>query len=270
MKIVTFQGGLGNQMFQYQFYLWLQKQTDDKIFGYYPSKGLRNHNGLEIEQCFSDVILPTSNLFIDFYVKFLKLLNKTKIKNTISSKDNYDINKIIFEDYWLDLKYLSKFRFELKEELLVKNAQNIELLNNINRINSVSVHIRRNDYLNEKYSKIYDGICNANYYNAAVDYVFAKDKNVVFYVFSDEIDWCKEKMNIPNAIFVDCNKGKDSILDLYLMSRCKTNIIANSTFSWWAAYNNQNAHKTIIAPKRWFNENTFKEPDIFPENWIRL
>ncbi|GHT18848.1 alpha-1,2-fucosyltransferase [Bacteroidia bacterium] len=270
MKIITFQGGLGNQMFQYQFYRWLQIQIDDKIYGYYPSKALQSHNGLELENCFFNVELPKSNIIIDFYAKFLKLLRKIKIANKISKNDNFDIKKIIFEDYWLDLKYISTFRFEIKEELLKKNQKNIHTLENIEKTNSISIHVRRSDYLSEKLSKIYAGICSEEYYQRAVDFMIGKNKNTVFYVFSDEIKWCENTLNIPNAVFINWNKNTNNVADLYLMSRCKHNIIANSTFSWWAAFLNENAEQMVIAPKRWFNEGSFEEPNIFPENWIRL
>jgi hypothetical protein len=270
MKIVTFQGGLGNQMFQYQFYLWLKEHTNDMIFGYFPSKGLHSHNGLEVEKCFSNVILPNTNIFINYFAKALKLLRKIGIYNTISTFKNFNLRNIMFEDYWLDLQYVSKVKFEIKRDLILKNERNTEILKKIKETNSVSVHIRRNDYLSQKFAKIYFGICDVEYYQNAIDFVLSKSEESMFYIFSDDIDWCKENMNIPNANFVDWNNGKDSVLDLYLMSCCRTNIIANSTFSWWSAFNNDNEQKIVITPRRWFNEGTFDEPDIFPKEWIIL
>jgi len=268
MKIITFQGGLGNQMFQYQFYLWLLTKTDDKIFGYYPKKGLKAHNGLEIERCFKNVSLPTTNSLINLIVKGIKLFNLIGVKY-ISTMSDLNINRILFEDYWQDLKFRNDFCFDFDSSNIIQNKKNLWVLDQIITGNSVSLHVRRGDYLTEKYTKIY-GTCSIEYYNNSIKYILESIDNPKFYIFSDECDWVKENIKIPDATYIDWNTNSDSFIDMYLMSKCKHNIIANSSFSWWSAYNNFKECKIVIAPKDWFVSSLFKEPDIFPNTCLRL
>ena len=88
-------------------------------------------------------------------------------------------------------------------------------------------------------------------------------------VFSDDIEWVKSNLHYADMTFVDWNTGEDSWQDMYIMSQCKYNIIANSTFSWWGAWLNNTPDKIVIAPKQWMKEET-KRSDIIPETWIRL
>lgn len=270
MKIITFQGGLGNQMFQYKFYIWLKNNVSTKIYGYYPAKGLSGHNGLEIEKCLTNVVLPKTNLMIVGLVKIIKFLNLIGFKY-ISNTSTFSLNKILFEDYWQDLNYLGTFSFEFDTSRMNYNNKNIEIINKIKTTNSVSLHVRRGDYINDKYSHIYGGICDVNYYNRAIEYIFSKIDNPVFFVFSDDCEWVKNNISIPNATFVEWNLNENSYIDMFMMNQCKHNIIANSTFSWWGAYNRTNPKNSIvISPKKWFASDSFAEPLIFPKKWIRI
>lgn len=127
---------------------------------------------------------------------------------------------------------------------------------------SVSLHVRRTDYLN---SNGYHPVQSLSYYiesiNLLGDYDFV-------YIFSDDIRWCKENLTFDRMVFVE---GQDDVEDLWLMSLCKNNIIANSTFSWWAAWLNQNDDKKIISPKIWFGEYTnLGIKDLIPEKWVLI
>ena len=89
-----------------------------------------------------------------------------------------------------------------------------------------------------------------------------------FFVLSNDIPWCREHLKLKNAVYVDHNSGLSSYRDMHLMSLCKHNIIANSTFSWWGAWLNDNPHKIVLTPPRFLN--TGAEEDIIPEGWIRI
>ena len=91
----------------------------------------------------------------------------------------------------------------------------------------------------------------------------------LFVFFSDDMYWVKQNFNKDDAIYVDWNTGRDSYVDMYLMSNCKHNIIANSTFSWWGAYLNKNDNKIVISPAKWFNTE-INDIDIIPDNWIKI
>lgn len=270
MKIITFQGGLGNQMFQYQFYIWLKNNVSSSIYGYYPIKGLSGHNGLEIENCFDNVKLPRTNMFVVIFVKILKVLNLIGFK-FISTASAFSLNRILFEDYWQDLSYVGSTSYIFNTRRLDHDSKNLKILEKINATNSISIHIRRGDYVSSKYANIYAGVCDLAYYNRAIKYISSRVENPSFFVFSDDFEWVKSNIDISNADFIDWNLDKNSYIDMFLMNQCKHNIIANSTFSWWGAYNNAIRREGIvISPTKWFASNSFTEPLIFPGQWIRL
>ena len=134
---------------------------------------------------------------------------------------------------------------------------------------SVSLHIRRGDYL-AKISLQVLGLMPMEYYTKGIDYISSKKANTVYYIFSDDINWVKENLKIDNARFVSGNIAKTHIEDLYLMSQCKHHIIANSSFSWWGAWLNDDQDKIVIAPKQWFNKGPQDTQDLIPGTWIKM
>jgi hypothetical protein len=111
------------------------------------------------------------------------------------------------------------------------------------------------------------------YYEKAISYFGDLNENPTFYVFSDDIEWARLNLNIPyNAVFVDINDDNSDYEDLRLMTLCKHNILANSTFSWWGAYLNKNPNKSVIAPKMWFKDEILNQQttDLIPKSWIRI
>ncbi len=149
--------------------------------------------------------------------------------------------------------------FEPQEQ--IKNHLSHKYSNLMNDEKYVSVHIRRGDYLN---LSDYHAILGKKYYDAAMQR-FSDDHTFVF--FSDDIEWCKETFDNGRNIFVE---KQEDILDLYLMSKIQNNIIANSSFSWWAAWMNENENKVVVSPKNWFgpkNQHISRE-NITPEQWI--
>jgi hypothetical protein len=163
-----------------------------------------------------------------------------------------------FTGYFQNPNFFNKYKSKIIELFsLDTNSQNI--VNNIynsivnNNYDTVSIHVRRSDYI--KLQNIHV-VQNIEYYKNAIDYIKNKYNNLLFLIFSDDINWCKTNfgsLNI-NCIYVENVSpylDKD-ILDMYLMAQCKHNIIANSTFSWWGAYMNKNKDKIVCAPNRWF------------------
>lgn len=138
------------------------------------------------------------------------------------------------------------------------------------------MHIRRGDYLLKANQQLF-AECSLQYYIASIQEVLTRVENPVFYVFSNDVNWVKDNLvkvfdKGTEFVFVDNSAlTKSPVADLYLMSLCKSNIIANSTFSWWGAWFNNNPHKIVIAPKNWYNgalNETTK--DLIPAEWIRL
>ncbi len=134
---------------------------------------------------------------------------------------------------------------------------------------SVSIHIRRGDYL--KYPNIYPELWRI-YYKTAIDIIKHKVKSPLFFVFSDDIDYVRKHFSwLWDAIFVDHNNGNNSWEDMLLMSSCKHNITAHSTFSWWWAYLNKNPKKIVITPKKWFKDySIYANNNIIPDDWLTL
>jgi hypothetical protein len=141
------------------------------------------------------------------------------------------------------------------------------MLADISTSDSVCVHIRKGDYTNSVNSKIYIQLTH-EYYLSAVSYISKVLEFPRFFVFSDDISWVKENIYISGDVIHVENIGSD-IDEFQLMMSCKNFIIANSTFSWWAARLSSNINKVIIAPKKWFRDEEIKWK-IVPENWMKL
>ncbi|MDD5333374.1 MAG: alpha-1,2-fucosyltransferase [Rhodoferax sp.] len=175
--------------------------------------------------------------------------------------------------YWQSQKYFGKHASVLRSDFTFKalnNRQNDNTIEEINRVNAVSVHVRRGDFLTNPTTQAKHGICSIEYYRDAIGYVLQRIERPYFFVFSDDMDWVKGNLKIDAPCqYVDRNHGAESYIDMYLMSLCKHNIIANSSFSWWGAWLNSNPEKIVLAPKNWF-VHPIDTRDLIPENWSVL
>jgi len=219
--------------------------------------------------------------------KFNKLLNEFIIRSPFVKSVNYLRephfhfynnalrvgNHVYVNGYWQSEKYFSSIRNQLLTELIPASELSSEsqlIYDDIKNHNAVSLHIRRGDYINETNQSIYH-TCSLDYYSKSIDLILSKVTQPKFYIFSDDFEWVKSNLNINQQIqFIEHNKGKNSYQDLILMSKCKHNIIANSSFSWWGAWLNQHENKIVIAPEKWFKSNSKKTQDLIPSTWIQL
>jgi hypothetical protein len=129
------------------------------------------------------------------------------------------------------------------------------------------INVRRADYLNTDFHGVY-GI---DYIKSAVKIIESKIENPKYFIFSDDIEWCVENVNLPNMTIVNhFYKGSKFSHYLQLMMNCKHFIIPNSSFAWWSAWLSKSSDKIVIAPKRWFNRDDINTNDLIPENWIRI
>ncbi|HRG37135.1 MAG TPA: alpha-1,2-fucosyltransferase [Bacteroidia bacterium] len=143
---------------------------------------------------------------------------------------------------------------------------------NPNNLETVAIHVRRGDYVTNPGTNEYHGVLPLSYYEHAIEVASSSRKLLnqpLFVVFSDDIDWCKEniKSELLNIHFMEQN---GSVIDLFLMSKCDHQIIANSSYSWWSAYINSNPDKIVIAPEYWFKGGPKNTDDLIPKNWIRI
>ncbi|MEI6553564.1 MAG: alpha-1,2-fucosyltransferase, partial [bacterium] len=136
--------------------------------------------------------------------------------------------------------------------------------------NSISIHIRRGDYISNQEANNFHGSCSIDYYTEAINIIKGKVSNPIFFVFSDDIAWVKENLKSDIVATWVSEYNLDNTEDLLLMSFCKHQIIANSSFSWWGAYLNRNINKIVIAPKKWIANKGYNTDEITPSSWIKL
>lgn len=180
---------------------------------------------------------------------------------------------VFIEGYWQHYKYFENMQAQIFEELTLKQPLNIKAKTWLSAINndlsSVAVHIRRGDYVTDSGANYLMGVLPIEYYQKAITYIKQKISNPSFYFFSDDLDWVKNniKTNTP-AYYIE---GNLDYVDLDLMRHCSHNIIANSTFSWWAAFLNRNPNKIVIAPKKWSpREDVNRNIKLQFPSWIKL
>lgn len=295
-KIVRFNGGLGNQMFQWAFACSLADRYNAEIFfdySYFEDvKKLDYVTSRNFElfafnvdckdfskQDFSPVKKPEFKS--KFKNSFAKLFPEIFGINYINEKQVFCFDcKILkhdylcYEGYFQNEKYFKHLRekllkdFSLKKPYCDLNEKNKAVMDELLNTNSVSLHIRRGDYVTLEYLNKIHGVCSIEYYQQAIKYIAQNVETPHFFVFSDDMDWVKENLKIdyPHT-FMDFNQDK-GYLDLELMKHCKHNICANSSFSWWGAWLNENSNKIVIAPKKWIAKK--KKCDIIPKSWVKL
>lgn len=291
MKIIKFYGGLGNQMFQYAMLTAIRERWGGEVLmdtSLYSSYGL--HNGFELQNVFDitaqeatpeqikQLSLYTTSYRLSRLYHYALPSRSTEFKERTFGKYYPEVMEIerdmMYEGYWQHWEYFHPYResviseFRLKQGLDERNFNLHQAL--LSKNNSVSVHVRRGDFLNKR---IYKGLCGKDYYLKAI----AEAKRIAgndadFYVFSNDLPWCRENLSdlIAAEHFhaVDWNTGQNSYKDMILMGACRVNIVANSSFSWWGAYLNQRTDRQVIAPEKWINKK-MPNPIQLPE-WILL
>ncbi|MCK5177796.1 MAG: alpha-1,2-fucosyltransferase [Candidatus Aenigmarchaeota archaeon] len=302
MGIVRLTGGLGNQMFQAAIAksLELKQKTTVKLdadFYKICPKNMGFHNGLEIDRIFNITNFTTKKENQKFKGLYILWMNKEWSFTTVEKKilgkniffklkDNFvvDDNPAKFNKNYLNLKddfYLSgcfqsyKYFKEYDEEIRklflfpkIADKKNAFILKKIKNTNSVSIHVRRGDYLNKMNAEL--NVVDSRYYKSAIKTIAKEVKNPVFFIFSDDINWCKENFEyLGEKYYIDWNKKKESFRDMQLISSCKHNIIANSSFSWWGTWLNKNPNKIVICPEYWLN-GVLNNYDRCPEDWKRM
>lgn len=172
------------------------------------------------------------------------------------------------EKYFLDIGDIIHKDFMLKNK---PNKANSELIQRIKSCNSISLHVRRRDYVLDKKTHAFHGVCGLGYYKKAISLTTKRVMNPIFFIFSDDPDWCMANLRFNyQTTYVTHNLGKHDYEEMRLMSACKHNIIANSSFSWWGAWLNNNPDKIVVAPKKWFNTATINTQDLIPNSWIKI
>lgn len=292
MVISHILGGIGNQMFQYAAGRALslssaqQLQLDLSDFSKY-----RLHNGYELSRVFNVTAESASESTMHEMLgwranrwskRVLRRPQFARLRGrrfTVEPHFNYWPDFVNLKSdcylygYWQSEKYFKAFKNDIRRDFTFRqplSGLNGELALEMANTQSVSLHVRRGDYVsNIKNSKVLE-VCSAEYYRKAIEYVTERVEHPVLYVFSDDLEWVKQNLSMGlSCVYVDHNRKADSYRDMQLMSLCRHHVIANSSFSWWGAWLNANAEKLVIAPKSWFR-NGNDDRDLIPDEWVRL
>lgn len=286
---VKLMGGLGNQMFQFCAGLALAKRLntrftiDDTILNSNINNDHSVKRELDLEvfnlsqQSYYNGLISANSGFLTRNIN--RILPVRSRWYYIEKSFNYDNNILLLNDnttiegYWQSYKYFDKIENEIKHTFSFKNKLLIDsekLFNDIKNKVSVCINVRRADFAVNSFH----GTLEMDYYFKAIDLLKSKiTSDLHFFVFSDDIDWCKRNFNFAkNITIVDhTHKGYKFSNYLYLMKNCKHFIIPNSSFAWWAAWICDNEEKTVIAPKIWFKGDANNLTlDLIPSNWTRI
>ncbi len=288
MVIVKIFGGLGNQLFQYSMgrAVGLKNGVDIKldITDLEISK-LRKY---ELSNFCINGVLATRKDIIRIKYSRLSILKRICLANlkkrprygkSFIPEENFHYAPQVLENknnaylsgYWQSYKYFENYWDRISPEFIPKNSlcnAALTYKNEISSCNAVSLHIRRGDYITNDNANKFHGLCSIDYYKAAIKVIKDDVLKPYFFIFSDDLDWAIENFSfLKDSTFVKLPKETADYEEMFLMSYCKHNIIANSTFSWWGAWLNRNTKKIVIAPSKWFTDSEINTSDLIPPTW---
>ncbi|WP_342648679.1 alpha-1,2-fucosyltransferase [Mucilaginibacter sp. CSA2-8R] len=296
MIYVKLVSGLGNQLFQYAIGRMISLKNNMPLkldVSFFESQSLRqfklNHYNIA-----ADIATP------DEVDKFLTNYRSKSIKSKIFRKIDYRLpksyrryfiesepfvyepdlfkihNSVYLDGYWQNQAYFADVNPTIFKELKIKEVYSAIAGNYLKKIqhhpSSVALHIRRGDYVTDKKAFEMMGVLPIDYYNEATKIIKSDLIDPHYFVFSDDLNWAKDKLNVGSAVtFVDFNGEISDYTELELMSQCKHNIIANSSFSWWGAFLNTNKKKIVISPQNWVKSSAINSKvHIQMSNWLKL
>jgi len=297
MIIARIRTGLGNQLFQYAMARALALRTEQSLkldLSAFEERKVRfyRHYGLEHYGIVADVATPDEvggyfcrrgRICGGFY-RYVEKLRSHRDRAFVCERQPYRYDPEVAEmriegtvylaGFWQSEKYFADAAGTIREELELERppeGRNRELAEAIRGCPSVSLHVRRGDYVRDFHVKGLRGWDSMDYYADAIALLREREPELRLFVFSDDIPWVRENLaaDCP-ATYVDNNTAETSHEDLRLMSLCRHNIIANSSFSWWGAWLNRNPDKLVVAPRRWLNDGRDVAGDLIPDGWTVL
>lgn len=295
MIVSNLVGGLGNQMFQYACACALALDLDMPLrfkvdgFGAYGA-----HNGLELERVFRIKLETAESKEFSNLVGWgrqspavRRVLGKRAFSwlrgTRFLAEPGFDFWPALRErarfgaylhGYWQSERYFERRAERIRADFRFSEClrgRNVGLAERIRSSASISVHIRRGDYLSNPKALSVHGVCTLEYYRSAIDALLRVCPEACVFAFSDDPQWVSQALmpHYPDLVLVDHNKGTESYIDMRLMSMCRHHVVANSSFSWWGAWLNPNPNKMVIAPARWFADGRSAQ-DLVPDSWIRM
>ena len=289
MIIVRLSGGLGNQMFQYAAGLSLAIARKSKLyldiswFQKISAETTKRAYRLDVLAISADIAKTTQigSLAAPSAIRRLFDRRKPYFQKNIYHEPHfhYDPNfpkassDVILDGHWQSEAYFKGISRNIRQDFAIAAPMlpdTAAVAQRTSSSNSVSLHVRRGDYVKDPKTFTYHGTCEPDYYRKAIAHLKERIGEMEIFVFSDDIDWVKENIRSEFPMTFVNHPGRQDYEDLYLMSLCRHNIIANSSFSWWGAWLNPNPEKVVIAPSRWFNKSDADTRDLLPAEWIKL
>lgn len=293
MVIVRLNGGLGNQLFQYAAGRMLADfhRTELKLdlSAFHAGQGrtyrlnhFRIRESVAEDEEIDALCGPPRNSLRGIAFRLLQRMKPFHRRSIFHERHigRYDPDilrtpkNVYLRGYWQSEKYFLPAAGTIRREIAgteSRDALNRELKEEILKTVSVSVHVRRGDYVTEPAAREVHGLCDEDYYRRCVRFLEDREKDLRFFVFSDEPEWVRRNLDLGRpSVVVDHNGGERDYEDLLLMSRCRHHIIANSSFSWWGAWLCGVPDKVVLAPQKWFRSGALDETDIVPDSWIRM
>lgn len=296
MRIVKLKGGLGNQMFQYAFAKYIEKKWDEKVLLDFSAYGFQTKDEIRVprigkfnlsldaatskeinEMCLlphsgnSQSALYKAGIFLE------KTVNKKYFWETSKTREFIPIDTIhkyrYFDGYWQSYYYVDEVIDSLNNDFIPKEDISLKsrsFIDTISAQNAIFIGVRKGDYTAKKRQRDHFGSFSSQYYQQAINYICEHTNNPQFYVFSNDIEWCKKNINwgIEDIHYREKEQQHDDFEELIIMSSCKHAIIVNSTYNWWGAYLIKNKNKIIICPEKWYFDNT--KINILPDDWIKI
>jgi len=293
MDVIILFNGLGNQMSQYAFYLNKRNISKSTRF-LFSKKSNKIHNGYELDNVFGikyhDSLINKVLYFIfrvAGYKKFtfiskpiIRILDYLRIA-IINENDDYNfkpeyllpsrgINFYVggwhSEKYFIDIKDTIQNTFQFKLKNIGK--ENLEVLEQIKSANSVSVHVRRGDFMDSyNYNKL-GAVCTLNYFLCAIKKMRSLVDSPHFFFFTNDNSWVKTNFKGPDFTIININTNANSWKDMFLISNCSQHINSNGSFSWWSSWLNKDRRPFVIVPKNFVANKHFE--DVYPGSWIQL
>lgn len=236
--------------------------------------GLKRDVRREFELQKIGFVHPVQKFGLKEFTRKLRVLKNGKFVVADFRKSHFDLGEVkqnqhIYSVGWGDFNLVKEVLPEMKSKFSAKfeiNPGIAEALKLIGENNSVAVHVRRTDFLDPKISGYSIGICSETYYTNAIKFISNRVKNPLFVFFSDDIEYVKTNLKTENSYFAEGNTGYE---DFYLMSQCKHFILANSTFSFWAAALNNSGSKIVCVPEFWYNA-PLRQAEYIPDQWQKI
>ena len=292
MIITKLSGGLGNQLFQYALgqNIALKQNTQLKLdVSFFENDTLRSYMlknfNITAQVATTDEIKKIS----EHHWSKMTLATKRIIRlfwgkniSHIRERDTFCFDEQIFgysgdlylEGYWQTERYFYDIEKVVRDEFKVATpliGKNADLIEAISKVNSISLHVRRGDYVTNESARSILGQLDIEYYYKCMEYINSRINNPHYFIFSDDPDWVFNNLSTFHPVtFIDNNSVEECYEDLRLMMSCKHHIIANSSFSWWGAWLNPNQDKIVLAPKNWHADKSRKTLDLLPTSWITI